>query len=205
MEEGKREKIVSAALHEFRGGYKAAHTDEICRAAGISKGLLFHYFGTKARLYSYLVEHAVAAVEQEFTGAGDTAGMDVLAAIRHMTLAKRDISLQKPAIFDFITNAYMDTTMPDPALREKLEQLIALRARYVAGIIESADYSMLREGIAPAEAVKVIQLVIQGYSAKTTQEARHARTTGEAVRENYDIYLQEFDEILSVLRKALYK
>ncbi len=50
MEEEKRERVIDAALKEFSKGYMAANTDVIVKAAGISKGLVFHYFGSKLKI-----------------------------------------------------------------------------------------------------------------------------------------------------------
>jgi AcrR family transcriptional regulator len=50
MEPEKRERVINAALMEFRHGFEHTSTDAIVREAGISKGLLYHYFGTNTRL-----------------------------------------------------------------------------------------------------------------------------------------------------------
>ncbi|MDR2572521.1 MAG: TetR/AcrR family transcriptional regulator, partial [Oscillospiraceae bacterium] len=58
MDPEKRDRVINAAMKEFRKGFKSACTDEIVREAGISKGLLFHYFGTKDGLYDFLLKNA---------------------------------------------------------------------------------------------------------------------------------------------------
>ena len=45
MDEEKKQKIINASIEEFSKGYSLASTNEIVRKAGVSKGLLFHYFG----------------------------------------------------------------------------------------------------------------------------------------------------------------
>ncbi|MFL5894628.1 MAG: TetR/AcrR family transcriptional regulator [Thermoleophilaceae bacterium] len=58
-----REKILDAARAEFgRRGYDATSIAEIGRAAGISKSVLYHYFGSKAGLYEALLEHDAHAL-----------------------------------------------------------------------------------------------------------------------------------------------
>lgn len=48
----KRNAILQAGIAEFsRKAYSDASTDAITRQAGISKGLLFHYFGSKKAFY----------------------------------------------------------------------------------------------------------------------------------------------------------
>ncbi|HKG36795.1 MAG TPA: TetR/AcrR family transcriptional regulator [Solirubrobacterales bacterium] len=65
-----RERILDAARAQFgERGYDATSIAEIGAGAGISKSVLYHYFGSKAGLYRALLEHdsqelieAVAAV-----------------------------------------------------------------------------------------------------------------------------------------------
>ena len=63
----KQDKMINAALHLFAdNGYKHASTDDIVREAGISKGLLFHYFINKEGLYSFLTDYSVKYLLFEF-------------------------------------------------------------------------------------------------------------------------------------------
>jgi len=43
LDDEKKDRILNAAMKEFRYGYVKASTDIIVKEAGISKGLLFHY------------------------------------------------------------------------------------------------------------------------------------------------------------------
>ena len=62
----KQDKIMNAALKVFtKNRYKHASTDVIIKEAGISKGLLFHYFTSKAGLYSFLYAYCVKYVQME--------------------------------------------------------------------------------------------------------------------------------------------
>ncbi|GCD11605.1 hypothetical protein Ctaglu_32280 [Clostridium tagluense] len=48
--------IIDAALRTFgANGYKKASISDIAVAGGISKAMVFHYFGTKKALYLYLI------------------------------------------------------------------------------------------------------------------------------------------------------
>ena len=60
LDEEKQTRIINAGLKEFAlNGYDGAKTDNIVQEAGISKGLLFHYFGTKKDFYLFLFEYTV--------------------------------------------------------------------------------------------------------------------------------------------------
>ncbi|WIG58252.1 MAG: Transcriptional regulator, AcrR family [Ktedonobacterales bacterium] len=53
-----RTAILSAAREEFAAhGFSGARIDDIARAAGYNKALIFHYFGDKLGLYRTLMSH----------------------------------------------------------------------------------------------------------------------------------------------------
>jgi len=54
----RQKQIINGALKVFSASnYRQASTIDIAREAGISKGLLFHYFKNKKELYLYLYEY----------------------------------------------------------------------------------------------------------------------------------------------------
>jgi AcrR family transcriptional regulator len=62
----KQDRILNAALKFFAAnGYHLALTDEIARTAGISKGLLFHYFKNKQELLQYSYEYSVRFLREK--------------------------------------------------------------------------------------------------------------------------------------------
>ena len=68
LKKEKQERMINAALKVFaEHGYYHSSTDEIVKTANISKGLLFHYFGNKIGLYSFLYDYATRSVTLEFS------------------------------------------------------------------------------------------------------------------------------------------
>ena len=60
LSDDKKELILSAGMKEFsQKPYKEASTDSITKACGLSKGLLFHYFGSKKEFYFFCLERAM--------------------------------------------------------------------------------------------------------------------------------------------------
>ena len=56
----KKAAIIQSGMAEFsKKSYMDASTDEITKNCGISKGLLFHYFGNKKNFYLYCLEFAL--------------------------------------------------------------------------------------------------------------------------------------------------
>ncbi len=64
----RRQEILNIALDLFiRKGYAATRTAEIAKAVGMSEGLLFHYFETKEKLYTALLELANTGKDNIFS------------------------------------------------------------------------------------------------------------------------------------------
>ena len=79
----KQDRIINAALQVFsQNGYRHAGTDEVVRRAGISKGLLFHYFESKLGLYIFLYDYAVRYMLLELAGGTEKNEKDLFALIR---------------------------------------------------------------------------------------------------------------------------
>jgi len=76
MQDSAREKILDAALMLFaRKGIAATGVTEIAREAGVSLGLLYHYYASKEELFTALVNMALQgagdALEPYGEGGGD--------------------------------------------------------------------------------------------------------------------------------------
>lgn len=58
-----RQRILNAAMEEFSGkGYEGASLNTICSEKGISKGIIYHYFKDKNKLYLLCVEECFREV-----------------------------------------------------------------------------------------------------------------------------------------------
>lgn len=65
-----RNRLLDAAVHEIRArGYSATAVDDICRAAGVTKGAFFHHFASKEELAVAAIEHFQAVVDAAFAAA----------------------------------------------------------------------------------------------------------------------------------------
>ncbi|MBF0186310.1 MAG: TetR/AcrR family transcriptional regulator [Magnetococcales bacterium] len=67
--EQRREEILAAALDRFAAkGLHATTITEIARTAGISQGLLYHYFRSKEELFTALIGDALVKMNQAASG-----------------------------------------------------------------------------------------------------------------------------------------
>jgi len=203
LEEDKRERILNAAMTEFLAGYKKATTDNIVREAGISKGLLFHYFGTKENLYNFLVDYAVNTVQTEYIDLINTHQPDILDSIWQLSLLKQDLSKRFPTIFEFLTRVYVDDK--DCPAKEHLVRFHSIQAKVMQDVYNHCDKSLFRDDIAPERAIEIITWAVAGYSqSKVSQASGDTGSIGTVIK-NYDAFLEEFKGYLEILRKCFYK
>lgn len=72
LPEDRKKVIISAGIREFsQKTYKEASTDSITKACGISKGILFHYFGSKKEFYLFCLESAMQKLNAPAKSPGD--------------------------------------------------------------------------------------------------------------------------------------
>ena len=205
LEDEKRERIINAAMKEFTNGFKAASTDTMVKEAGISKGLLFHYFGTKEGLYEYLVNYATDAITKEYFGLINTDETDILESIWQSALLKQDMARRFPAIFDFMTSVYLDTKhRPSASQAAHMARFSEVQKRVTDGIMTRCDRGLFREDVDAQTIIEIIGYAMHGY-AESKAKGNTAATAGENAREWYDKYLVEFRAYLNVFRKCFYK
>ncbi|KKD47148.1 TetR/AcrR family transcriptional regulator [Listeria seeligeri] len=102
----KRKKILEAAMEEFaEKGYQAASTNQICAKAGVSKGLIFHYFGSKEKLYIAVVSYAIDFATNKVNVEKET-WKDFVEMAIWSTKQKLEFNRNYPTVFGLIMQAY---------------------------------------------------------------------------------------------------
>lgn len=118
LNKSKQDRIINSALSVFtENGFAHASTDEIVGRAGISKGLLFHYFGSKlgtyAFLYEYSTRYVLLAVKNEFRGRET----DFFSLHRRLAAMEAEILRVYPCMLLFLQSADLER---DPKVTEAL-------------------------------------------------------------------------------------
>ena len=110
-----RAAILAAAEQEFaRHGLESARTEEIAERSGVTKGMIYHYFGSKEKLYEAALEQVFAPLLISFQqfAAPETPPTEALQGIvrRILELTARKPGVPAMLFFEIIQNrgAYYD-------------------------------------------------------------------------------------------------
>ncbi len=200
MEEEKRERIIHVALKEFSRGYTAASTDDIVKEAGISKGLIFHYFGSKRGLYLFLIKYALNIYFTEYEKVMSE-GYDLLENIRIGSKLKIELSIRYPLVFGFLLKAYaaMSDVFPE-GLPGDLLNLTQMGMQQICQRSNN-DEALFKEGIDSTKAQNIILWTINGFIDSLLRYGDDV----DAYKAHYDEMVKELDEYLQTLRKILYR
>ncbi len=109
LPQAKQDAMLNAAMAVFsRTGYRKTATDEIVNLAGISKGLLFHYFGSKKDLYLYLYTYSRECMLSEIRKEFDRSETDFFAMLLNVQQCKLNVMRRHPHLLEFLSQAYIE-------------------------------------------------------------------------------------------------
>jgi TetR/AcrR family transcriptional regulator len=200
LEPEKKERIINAAIKEFaQKGFEKASTNEIVKAAKISKGLLFHYFNNKKDLFLFLYDYSLEIFMEEFLEKIDLTEKDILLRMRQKALLKTKIIKKHPEIFEFIVAANCEESAE---IKNKLTpRTQEAYTTFYGKIYEDIDITKFKEGIDIKKAINIINWTVEGIRNQEQEELRQ-HSYNETY---YDEILAEMDTYTELLKKCFYK
>lgn len=111
LKKEKQDRMINAALKMFAvNGYRHASTDDIVREAGISKGLLFHYFGSKFGVYQFVYDYSVRYMTLELNTCVNSATRDLFEILKQTQTARMNAIKGYPYMQQFLTRSLTEDT-----------------------------------------------------------------------------------------------
>ena len=196
----KQERILDAAMKEFaQKGFEKASTNEIIKEAGISKGLLFHYFSNKKNLYLFLYNYSIDICMNEFYKKINMDETDIFIKLHQCMLIKSELLLKYPTIFMFIEVAYRERLNEIKSDVELINEGYLVSA--YAKMFENIDTSKFKEGLDIQKCISIIIWTLDGFR---TQEMKESKTL-ISDKEGYEKIFAKAFTYLDVLRNSFYK
>lgn len=191
----KQNHIIDAALMVFgRNGYKKASISDIAVAAGISKAMVFYYFGNKKSLYLYLINLCRNIMVSEIKKNLDKSVTDFFDKIRIASEIKVAVMKKHLPITLFIKSFYYET---DPEIESDIKKIIAESENYSTQFVfDGTDISKFKDDIDP---MLIMKFLIWASEGATGDLFKNTST------EDIDEFMKDFIKLLNIMKTNLYK
>ena len=190
----KQDAIINACLKVFaENGYKKASTDVIVKTAGISKGLLFHYFESKKGAYEFIYDYSVKYMMLELTQSVRKNERDFFEIQRTIEGVKTRVMRNYPYMQQFL-NSVKYEEHPD-ALDVIGEDRDVLKDTY-GSIYGQADMSRFDDFVDINRVINMINWMSEGFIKDKFTESEDP---------DLDEMNEEFSRYLIMLRDHLYR
>lgn len=198
--EEKQQKIIDASIEEFaRHGYRQASTNNIVKKAGISKGLLFHYFGSKKNLYLYLVDLVMDYYIKRFNEINKTVASDIFERLLNYLMVKLMLCNEDRLRYEFIIKAFMDS--PDELKKDIQKRFDKIYAEQVPITFKDMDTTKFRKDVDPNRVMEVIMFCMDGLSNKYIKLYKDKPLV---MMDELEKIMDEAKEYLDIIKQGVY-
>lgn len=195
LPEEKQNRIIDAALSAFgRNGYRKTSVSDIAAAAGISKAMVFYYFGSKLELYRYLADFCAGLVLdaiQRHLDPSVTDFFDRLIAVSHIKIS---VMAHRPGVMPFLYGILYETDEEAQACFRHLKEKSAPAGWDV--FLQGADTSRFKEDIDVRLLMKFLYWAAEGFATELPKESTPAEMEER---------VEDYHRCLDMIKKYLYK
>ncbi len=165
LTEERREQILLFALQEFaEKGYDQTSTNTICKKAGVSKGLLFHYFESKRGLYLFVLDRCIDKYKRIIERIMPELSEDIIERISQIMQMKIKIFAEDPLSYSVVFEAFFD--IPKDLSEEIKIRYSTFNDENISKMYSGLDFGVFRPEINPQKALELIFLVTDGLTDK---------------------------------------
>lgn len=189
----RQEQIINGAIKVFStSNYSNTSTIEIAREAGISKGLIFHYFKNKKELYLFLYKYCASLYTSELEKNYDSKETDFFELLLQSQHFKCEFMKEHPYVYDFVVKVYLEN---DIEVVDEISQYVKpINDENCKQFFEKVDLSKFKKGVDVALLFKTLLWCSDGFM-------RNAFKNNSSI----DEIESEFAEILKQYKENFYK
>lgn len=202
LPEDKRQKILQASLTEFaEHGYLNASTNRIVQTAGISKGLLFHYFGSKKKLFLYVLDHTIHHLMGKMNQYSASLTGDLFETLGQYALIKMQIGIEEPQMYHILYDVYVN--LPPEIKNDLMDRYGQILSDQRKSFIMTMDASRLRDGITAEIAANLIIDFLDGYYQRSIDD--YKTKTPDELLSSMDEMKNDIMQYLYIIKRGIYK
>lgn len=194
----KQETIIEAGYACFaQMGYKKTSVADIASKAGISKAMVFHYFGSKKNMYAYLMRHAMEEIEQIFREDTISKDGDYFQRLVEENRCKCKLLQKHPAVIAFLLSLHdeEDEEVAEDKKQLKKDYFGKFLSQEEEKRIRPDDFIGFKEGVDP----KLVFHLLSNYVENIARKAALGQIS------NMDAVWEEVNECITMLQFHLLK
>lgn len=199
----KQLRIFHAAKQRFAyHGFHQTSTQQIAESAGVSKGLLFHHYQSKKKLYLLIIENSIDLLASEVRNEWYPEDNDFFDQLKRFIQTKMKAAIKYPLEYQLVIQAFSNAPT---SLSKEIHQLIMNKSQEIIPLGDQAIYGLLhtyslRDGIDIALVEDVVRTVLDRFSQRLISE--YAGRYNELIQ-NKESVLAELDAIIDLLKHGV--
>ena len=198
LPEEKKMRILKVCVQEFAEyGFRDSSTNRIIYQAGIAKGSLFKYFGSKEDLYFYILDHVAGKIFKELKPLTSNLPDDLLSRLVYFAQAEFQLYLRHPLYFKLFRRAQEnDGTQISHKVQAKYGAGAEASAREMLQGIRLDNLRRDREAT-----INTVLWLLKGYNDSFTAGLPPEPDLKLVQQE----YIQQMEVYLDIIRSGIYK
>lgn len=197
MDPEKRKQLIHAAMKEFgQNRFSVASTNNIVKEAGISKGLLYHYFPSKQVLYDELRAFVIKLLSEAITSGVNWNNGDPIKRLQEIAIIKMRLFQEYPYMVSFSKMMYENMSYEE--IKKMIDSYIP--NIYTRIYTENIDYSLFKEGTDIPKTLKFLQYFLDHFSEEKLPMVMEKDSHIDA-----NALQEEMDQYLSLFKQTFYK
>jgi len=190
-----REKILTSAIQEFAlQGYSRASTNKIMEQAGMVKGLLFHYFSNKPKLYLACLNKVLSEFQFQIDQFMQHMSRDIFERLASYLRWKSELFHSEPITFRFLLGV---NKLP-PDIRKRADSVLAAWRKKNSQLLADYDTTLWDPAVNQRDALEIVVLLFDSLDNRWMQEMDDASSQDREAMLNHALRL------LDVLRTGFY-
>lgn len=165
----KQDRMINGAIEVFaKNGYKHASTDDMVKTVGVSKGLWFHYFGSKEGIYVFVYDYCVKYMLLELTTIVDENETNYFELMRQIAKTKVKVGRSYPYLTIFLEEAAHE---PEQALAVKTAASRQSYEERLDAYLKHAEIDNVSDKGRRERIKKMLEYTISGIIREKTAQA----------------------------------
>ena len=191
-----RERILQGAIKEFAlHGYNKASTNHMMEQVGMAKGLLFHYYSSKQKLYLACLERVLTDVQSKLDQFMQQMSEDLFKRLADLLRWKNQLVLDQPLTFRFLLGL---SKLPFD-VRAKANSMLAAWRNKNSQLLADYDTTLWDPKVNQKDALAVVVLLFDAFDNRWMQQMDSGMSLDQ------EELLQDSLRLLNVLKDGFYR